>query len=233
MSAAPSNPFSSETAQLRTEHISLESETVEMRAENIPRRSLVKYQLRSRARGTTTRVTIMEGHYVALHLQRTRAQEQEHSVDLRFVDPRPIGVRKVGWPWMYVAIAFTVLAAAATVFATMYASPIARVWAVPTAIVLGTVTISSYLLCLYSTTESLFFVSAHGRARVIVITGGLGTTRAARKCAVDVVKHINLARKQSKQTRQMFLRDEMREHNRLHEQGVLTNEQFEDAKTRI
>jgi hypothetical protein len=134
---------------------------------------------------------------------------------------------------MYVAIGLTLLAAAAVLFAIMIASPIARVWAVPTAIVLSTFTVSSYLMCLYSTTESLLFVSVHGRARVITITGGLGTTRAARKCALDIVKHINLARKQSKQTRQVYLRDEMREHNRLHEQGVITDEQFSDAKTRI
>jgi hypothetical protein len=233
MSAAPSNPFLSETAVHHAEHISLQSETVETRAKPVARKALVKYQLRSRARGSQTRVSILEGQFVAVNTKRQRAPEQEHNVDLRFVDPRPVGIRKVGWPWMYVAIGLTILAIAAAVFAIAFASPIARVWAVPTAIVLGTFTVSSYLMCLYSTTESLLFVSVHGRARVITITGGLGTTRAARKCAVDVVKHINLARKQSKQTRQSFLRDEMREHNRLHEQGVITDEQFADAKTRI
>jgi hypothetical protein len=233
MSAAPSNPFLSETAALNAEHISLQSETVETRAKPVARKTFVKYQLRSRARGTQTRVSILEGHFVGVHVKRPRATEQEHNVDLRFVDPRPIGIRKVGWPWMYVAIGLTVLAVAAAVFAIVYASPTARLWAVPTAIVLGTCTISSYLMCLYSTTESLLFVSVHGRARVITITGGLGATRAARKCALDIVKHINLARKESKQKRQVYLRDEMREHNRLYEQGVLTDEQFADAKMRI
>jgi len=228
-----SNPFLSHTAALNAEHISLQSETVEVSARVVPRKPLVKYQLRSRARGTTTRVTILDGQFVAVNLKRARASEQEHTVDLRFVDPRPVGIRKVGWPWMYVAIAFTVLAAIAGVYAVAFASPMARLWAVPTAIVLGTLTISSYLLCLYFTTESLLFVSTHGRARVIVITGGLGTTRAARDCAVDIVKHVKLARKQPKQTRQSFLRDEMREHTRLHAQGIIPDEHFTDAKTRI
>jgi len=234
MTAAPVNPFASETAQLHAEHISLQSETMEMSAAKaVARKSLVKYQLHSRARGSITRIAILEGHFVNVNVRRRRAQEQEHNVDLRFVDPRPAGIRKVGWPWMYVAIALTLLTVAASVFAVQFATPAARLWAVPVAIVLGTCTISSYLLCLYFTTESMVFVSTHGRARLIVITGGLGTTRAARKCAVDIVKHINLARKQSKQTKQMFLRDEMREHGRLHEQGALTYEQYEDAKSRI
>jgi hypothetical protein len=232
MSAAPSNPFLSESAVQHAEHISLQSETVETSAKSVTRKALAKYQLRSRARGSQTRIAILEGQFVAVNARRPRVSEQEHDVDLRFVDPRPVGIRKVGWPWLYVAIGFTLLAAASVSFAVL-TSPIARPWAVPLAIVLGTFTVSSYLMCLYSTTESLLFVSVHGRARVITITGGLGTTRAARKCALDIVKQINLARKQSKQTRQAFLRDEMREHNRLHEQGVITDEQFADAKTRI
>ena len=128
-------------------------------ARSVVRKALVKYQLRSRARGSTTRVSILDGHFVNVNTRRARAQEQEHNVDLRFVDPRPVGIRKVGWPWMYIAIGFTLLAIAATVFAVMFATPAARVWAVPTAIVLGTFTVSSYLLCLYFTTESLVFVS--------------------------------------------------------------------------
>jgi len=233
MSAASLNPFLDEAAALDAEHISLQSETAETHAAAVARKTLLKYQLRSRARGSQTRVAIHEGNFVSVHVKRPRTPAQEHSVDLRFVDPRPVGIRKVSWPWMYAAIGCTLFAAAATVFAIAFASPIARVWAVPTAIVLGTCTISSYLMCLYATTESLLFVSVHGRARVITITGGLGTTRAARECALNIIKHVNLARKQSKQARQTYLRDEMREHNRLYEQGVLTDEQFGDAKTRI
>ncbi len=233
MSAAPSNPFLSETALRHAEHISLQSETVEPRARPVALKPVVRYQLHSRARGLQTRVAILEDQFVVVNARRPRAPDQEHNVDLRFVDPRPVGIRKVGWPWMYIAIALMILAGFFAVFAAISASPSARVWALPTTIVLGTCAVSSFLMCLYSTTESLLFVSVHGRARVITITGGLGTTRAARRCALDIVKHIKLARKQSKQTRQAFLCDEMREHNRLHEQGVITDEQFADAKTRI
>jgi hypothetical protein len=134
---------------------------------------------------------------------------------------------------MYVAITFTVLALLSGAFAIFFASPFARVWAVPTAIVFGTFMVSSYLMCLYFTTESLLFVSQTGRARFITITGGLGTTHAARKCALDVVKHIKAAHKASKQPRAHYLRDEMREHSRLKDTGVITEEQYEGAMTKI
>jgi hypothetical protein len=233
MSADLSNPFLNQTAALDAEHISLQSETVEVTAKSIVRKSLTKYQLRSRARGSLTRVEILEGNFVKVSIKRARAEAQEHTVDLRFVDPRPIGIRKVGWPWMYVAVGFTVLALLAGAFTIFFASPFARVWSVPTAIVLATFTVSSYLMCLYCTTESVVFVSQHGRARVIPITGGLGTTRAARKCAIDIVKHIGAARRASRQQRAHFLRDEMREHSRLRDASVITEEQYDDAMSRI
>jgi hypothetical protein len=234
MAADLSNPFISDTQSVNAEHISLQSETVEVAAAvRASGKTLVKYQLRSRARGSSTRVEILEGNFVKLNFKRARAETQEHTVDLRYVDPRPIGIRKVGWPWMYVAIAFTVLGLAAGIFAVYYASPFARVWAVPTAIVLGTFMVSSYLLCLYFTTESLLFVSQTGRARFITITGGLGTTRAARRCARDIVKHISAARKAFKQPRAQYLRDEMREHVRLRDAGIVSDQQYELAISKI
>jgi hypothetical protein len=237
MSAAPtkpSNPFFSESAQLNAEHISLHSETLEVTKQNaVPRKSLVKYQLRSRARGSVTRVSILEGAHVSVEIKKPRAPAQEHLVDLRFVDPRPIGIRKVGWKWLWLAIALTLLAAASTSFVFAYATPLQLPWAVPAAILICTLAVSSYLLCMYYTTESLIFVSVHGRARLIAITGGLGTCRAARHCAMDVVKHINMVRKQSKQSRQHFLRDEMRDLTRLFEQGALSDAHYADAKARV
>ncbi|HYM36008.1 MAG TPA: hypothetical protein VET48_11460, partial [Steroidobacteraceae bacterium] len=137
MAADLSNPFLSETAKLNAEHISLQSETVEVKAKPVNRKSLVKYQLRSRARGSLTRVSILQGHFVGMSVKRARLPVQEHNVDLRFIDPRPVGIRKVGWPWMYVAIGFTVLALLSGTFAIYFASPFASVWAVPTAIVFG------------------------------------------------------------------------------------------------
>jgi hypothetical protein len=236
MAAAPTNPPHpfSHTAQLSAEHISLQSETLEVSSQKpIQRKTLVKYQLRSRARGTMTRVAILEDAHVSIEVKKPRAIVREHSVDLRFVDPRPIGIRKVGWKWLWIAIALSLLAAGSITFVFAYATPVQQLWAVPTAIALSTLMLSSYLLCLYFTTESLLFVSVHGRARLIAITGGLGTCRAAKRCAVEIVKHINHARKQSKQSRQHFLRDEMRDLTRLFEQGALNDQQYADAKGRV
>jgi hypothetical protein len=97
----------------------------------------------------------------------------------------------------------------------------------------GALALSCYAICYYLTSESLLFLSVHGRARVITIAGKLGTMRRAQKCAAELITHINLARKQFKQTRQAYLRDEMREHARLYDQRMFSEAHYNEATRRI
>jgi hypothetical protein len=48
-----------------------------------------------------------------------------------------------------------------------------------------------------------------------------------------MIKSINAAKAERPQERPQFLRDEMREHHRLRELGVLSEEQYEQSKARI
>ena len=85
----------------------------------------------------------------------------------------------------------------------------------------------------YWTTESLFFVSVHGRTPVAGVVGSLGTLRKARSCAAEVVKRIKIARRHFAASKATRLRDEMLEHTRLFDQGALSEKQYSDAKLRI
>ena len=77
------------------------------------------------------------------------------------------------------------------------------------------------------TTESLEFVSMHGGATLVSVTGGIGSARAGKKFFIELIKSINAAKAARPQERPQLLRDEMREHHRLRELGVLSEEQYE------
>jgi hypothetical protein len=83
------------------------------------------------------------------------------------------------------------------------------------------------------TVESLNFVSMHGGATLISVIGGIGSARAGKKFFVELIRSINAAKALRPQERAQFLRDEMREHHRLRELGVLTEQQYEQGKSRI
>ena len=73
----------------------------------------------------------------------------------------------------------------------------------------------------------------HGEATLASVTGGIGSARNGKKFFVELIKNINAAKSARPQGKQQFLRDEMREHHRLRELGVLTEQQYEESKARI
>ena len=93
--------------------------------------------------------------------------------------------------------------------------------------------VGAILMFLRRTTESLEFVSAHGGATLLSVTGGIGSARAGKAFFVELIKSINAAKVARPQPRAQLLRDEMREHHRLRELGVLSEEEYEASKARI
>lgn len=217
----------------RAEHISLESEPVESRAAPNLARPLIQYPLSKGGRGVTTWVAILPDHFASVAIQRGRSSVDLHTIDLRFVEPRAFAIRKIPWRCLYVAIGVTFATLLAVAVCIKLPTFAPKIGGVLTPVALGAFALVWYTLSYYLTTETLLFLSAHGRARVITIAGRLGTIRRAQACAAELVTRIKIAQKQFKQTRQAFLRDEMREHARLFEQHVFPEEQYNAAKRRI
>lgn len=89
------------------------------------------------------------------------------------------------------------------------------------------------LVAIYRTTETVRLLSSVGAARLLDCTGGLGTLRGLRRFMAKVTAHIRLAAEARRRTKAAHLRDEMREHVRLREIGVLGEPEYESAKARI
>jgi hypothetical protein len=225
-----SNPFAGGVG--RSEHVSLASDLAETRAKPDISRALRQFQFRPAGSGSTSRILVLPDYYVAVETRHSGGMHL-HTVDLRFVDPKPIVVRNVPWRWLCVAMGLTALTALAVTLAAKWPNALQAVggWWVPVG--LGAANAVLYVVCYRLATESLLFLSRHGRVRAIAIAGRLGTARHAKACAADVVVRIKLARQHFNQTRPEYLRDEMREHARLYEQAAFSEDHYNDAKRRI
>jgi len=102
-----------------------------------------------------------------------------------------------------------------------------------TALVTLIAAVGATIMFLRRTVESLEFVSMHGGATLVSVVGGIGSARAGKKFFIELIKSINAAKAARPQERPQFLRDEMREHHRLRELGVISQEQYEQGKARI
>jgi hypothetical protein len=219
----------------RAEHISIES-TPEETAAPIRRargKVLATYTLKSPLRGCETELSLLEDHFVAVRCARPNTLPKKYDVDLRFVNPRPVRIREISWTWLIVTAGLIALASG-TIATQWSLSP--QPWLVPGIIAAFATLLVSALtgfLFMRRTTESLEFRSIHGEATLLSVTGGIGSARDGKRFFVALMKDINTAKAARPQEKPQFLRDEMREHHRLRELGVLSEEEYEQSKARI
>ncbi len=214
-----------------TEHILLETDAREVPDRCDARRSHGCVELRSPLRRRTLRLEIIDYYYLAI-CTRSGGTKLEFSLDLRFVHGLGLS-RHIAWRWITASLGLIALPAA--VAAVIHAA--APLWWrqqwLWVCLAFAGAWGGTALVCLYRTTESLSLSSTYGAARLLEFTGGIGMLRAARPFLAKLAAHIRLASAARRGTKAEHLRDEMREHLRLKEIGVLSASEYEAGKARI
>jgi hypothetical protein len=220
----------------RAEHISLEAEpdpAPDLTQPTTKRAVQATYTLITALRRRNTQLTLLEGHFVAVRSSDSHQLSLDYVLDLRFVHPKPVTVRHIAWGWLAAAM---LLLGSGTAITWLAPGP----WPV----FLESVAFGIVLICLLgtigtllkfarATTESLQFLSEHGAAVLIDITGSIGSTRQGKRFFVELIKSIRAAKQVRPQPKAQWLRDEMREHHRLRELEVISEADYEASKGRI
>jgi hypothetical protein len=235
MHAASVTPSAMSNASGRAEHISIESEPDTFLSTGTHRRRGIRasYSLTSRLRGCKTELSISEDHHLSVHSVRPNQPVLRYEVDLRFANPKPVRVRHVSWFWFLLALTLGLLGGAALWLIPAGAQPR---WSDPiflTAIFTLAAAAAAAYLFLRRTTEALEFTTMHGGVTLVSVIGGIGSARSGKRFFIELIKNVNAAKIARPQQRAQLLRDEMREHHRLRELGILTEEQYEQSKARI
>ena len=205
------------------EHILLESEQEHTVPDpRGPRRRHARVDVPDRIRRRALRLTIIDYFYLTVRVQRSQSVMAEYVLDLRFVDPSVRMSRHIATRWL---VATLVLAALAVAFGMCN-------WLVA-CLIASTLTVGAGFVCAYRTTETLAVFSLHGRATLLEHTGTFGLGRALRPFLIKLSAHVRIAIAARRPSKALHLRDEMREHARLHEVGVLSKLEYEASKARI
>lgn len=204
------------------EHIVLESDERDIPQLRLRRREHASLQCRSWLRRRSLNLSIIDYYYLGVRMAQRAAAPQEYVLDLRFVDPCFALTRHVPWRCIWAALALTAAAAASTIwFAAL----------IPAALFAGAVL--AYLAVVARLIETVALHSLHGRAAVLEYRGGAGTLRRVRPFMRKLAAHVQLAAAARRATMAEHLRDELREHHRLKEAGVLAAETYDACKRRI
>ena len=216
---------------LTTEHILLESDLRQVPELRDARTVHARIEFRSRLRRRILQLEIIDYYYLSVR-SHSRSSLLEYVLDLRFVDP-PRHSRHIAWRW----ISFSLLVMALALGIASRIDSSAKPWWqhdwLPVCITVIVAWAFATLVGVYRTTETVSLFSTHGAARLLECTGGLGTLRVLRPFMPKLAAHIRLASGARRRSKAEHLRDEMREHLRLKEIGLLSAGEYETAKLRI
>lgn len=207
-------------AAMRAERICLASD--EFLVEDRPRVIGVgpTIKVASNLRGCETELSLRADHQLVVRTRRRRHPVRKYSLDLRFVAVEPVTQRRIAWIYWGAMAAFVALGVSGQ------AAPLASVGCLVVALCAG-------LIGWYRTCETIELRSVHGAALLAELTGGLGCSRSLESFMDELRRRIEAARSQVAQSKQQFLRDEMREHHRLWSEGVLPDDIYDASKRRI
>lgn len=214
-----------------TEHILLESDFRQVPDVRDARTVHARIEFRSRLRTRVLQLEIIDYYYLSVRSQ-SRSVLLEYVLDLRFVDA-PRRVRHIAWRWIILSLLLIAPAFGVAARINSSATPWWPHGWLALCVALIVVWVFATLVAVYRTTETVSLFSIHGAARLLECTGGLGTFRVLRHFMAKLAAHIRLASAARRRTKAEHLRDEMREHLRLKEIGVLPTEAYETAKVRI
>jgi hypothetical protein len=215
----------------KTEHILLESDFRQVPELRDARKVHARFEFRSRLRRRVVQLEIIDYYYLSVR-SHSRTMLLAYILDLRFVET-PRRLRHISWRWITFSLVFTALALGITSWIDPSATPWWQRDGLPVCVTVIGVWASATLLGIYRTTETVSLFSIHGAARLLECTGGLGTFHVFRRFMAKLTAHIRLAAAARRRTKAEHLRDEMREHLRLKEIGVLSAGEYENAKVRI
>lgn len=218
---------------LVAEHIVLESDARDVPELRSRRRVHASVQCHSRLRRRSLDLSIIDYYYLGVRTAQSAAAPQEYVLDLRFIDPSFALSRHVPWRCIGAAVALTGAAGGCVMWSAAATPWPSRHIAVLVAAAVCAATLLAYLAVAVRLVETVALLSLHGRAVVLEYRGGAGTLHRMRPFLGKLAAHVRLATGARRSTQAEHLRDELREHYRLKEAGVLAGETYEACKARI
>jgi hypothetical protein len=210
------------------EHVLLPSEYLDAPEEVEP--STVDAEIEHESRGVSHRATIFNGAYLGVRTRCRRGSERWYWLNLAFLDPTP-GRR--AQRLRLTAATACALPVAAFVALLFGASPSAeQLWSLYVPATLSATALGLYL-ALHDYFEELVFCTRHGRVPVLRLRRSRPDTRSVRDFLDQLDRTIARAHRERAGARGAYLRDEMKEHRRLLEQGIMSPAEFESARASI
>jgi len=158
--------------------------------------------------------TLFNNHRLSVKTQGFMQNARNHTIDIGILDPQPRRSLKICWSNLLI---FVALCGAAWFF---------------TSIILGACAGLSLIVAIYRSHDRLVFYSQYGRAPLVVLFNRSPDRMTLGSFTDDLVQHINDARTRCPGANES-LREELKAHRRLMEEGGISSKRYDIVKQRI
>jgi len=192
-----------------------------------------EFEQASKIRGTYRKLTTFNGNYCYQAIKNRHKRKYKYRVDLSYLDPHPARERHIAWKWLFATLGLALLGAL-LIYTTWFAN-----WIEPTVYFLAFLVIDvlATLICLLlfmrNTYDRIIFKSQYGRVKLIELLNRYPDKKTFREFVGRFILQIKQAAKTKAYNQSTFLAQELVELRRLKDETVITEEQYEIAKTSI
>ena len=192
-----------------------------------------EFEQASRLRGTYRKLTIFNGNYCYQAIKNKHERKYKYRVDLSCIDPHPIRKRSIAWKWLYATLGLALLGAL-LIYSAWFAN-----WIEPSVyfLIFLVIEVSATLICqllfMHNTYDRVIFKSQYGRIKFIELLNRYPDKKTFREFVGRFILQIKQAAKAKGYNQSTFLAQELVELRRLKDETVITQQQYEIAKTFI
>ena len=168
----------------------------------------------NRMRCCRSEFTLFNNHSLAVKTQGFMQNDRNYTIDIGILDPQPKRLFRIGWSYLLI---FVALCGAAWFFTSISLAACAGL---------------SLILAIYRSHDRLVFYSQYGRAPLVVLFNRSPDRRTLGSFTDALVQHINAARTRCPGANES-LREELKAHRRLMEEGGISSKRYDIVKQRI
>jgi hypothetical protein len=202
------------------EHICLASDTEDSSQARVINR---RFEQLSNWRRRRAVFTVFNEYHVAIETSGLGRKPRGYQFDLSFLSSRPNRVIRIDWTLALLALALLAVGVGTLVYGTV---------AVLLSVALLMGGFCALLLALCRSSDRLVYLSKHGRAPLLVLQNKTPDPTALQSFTTELGQRIRRGRHRWPD-RRSYLSAELREHRRLHEEGILSQQEYERIKRRI
>jgi len=213
-----------------TEHISLGEDFAVLAGAEEPEKIIERLGYQNRTSGRRAELILYEEGFLRVREWHRKKRVRDYLLSLRFLGTETTVARKLPMRVLHVAAGFAGVGALSALIAWL------STWDaffIPAAVAGVAGTLISSMLFLYLANEKTSFSTAAGGAIALTLVGTADSFKRCRAMIPEIQNAIEEAQAKNIQNRSDYLRQEMREHYRLREFGVLDTDTCSIATRKI